>query len=44
MDHFDRLTQSQQASIQNLERQVGQLVKTVTERVPGKMPSNTEMN
>ncbi|XP_027156233.1 uncharacterized protein LOC113757260 [Coffea eugenioides] len=44
MDQFDKLAQSQQASIQNLKRQVGQLVKVVTKRAPGKLPSSTEVN
>ncbi|XP_071923296.1 uncharacterized protein [Coffea arabica] len=44
MDQFDKLAQSEQASIQNLERKVGQVVKTVTRKVPGKLPRSTEVN
>ena len=42
MDQFDKLAQSQQASIQNLKRQVGQLVNVVIETAPGKLPSSTK--
>ena len=44
MDQFDKLAQSQQASIQNLKRQVGQLVNVVIETAPGKLPSSIEVN
>ena len=44
MDQFDKLAQFEQVSIQNLERKVGQLVKTVTEKVPRKLPSSTGVN
>ncbi|PPR98938.1 hypothetical protein GOBAR_AA21730 [Gossypium barbadense] len=35
---------NQQASIQGLETQIGQLVKMISERAPGNLPSNTEPN
>ena len=41
---MDQLVQSQQASIQNLEKQVRQLAKALTERGQGKLPSTTEVN
>ena len=40
----DNIIQSQQATIQNLERQVGQLAKAVSEREKGKLPSTSEVN
>ena len=40
----DQVVQSNQASIHNLETQVGQLAKTVAERGKGKLPSTTEVN
>ena len=36
--------QHQDASIRNLETQMGQLVKIVSERVQGTLPGNTEPN
>ena len=40
----DQVVQSNQASIHNLETQVGQLAKAVSERTQRKLPSNTEVN
>ena len=40
----DQVVQTNQASIHNLETQVGQLAKAVAERSQGKLPSNTEVN
>ena len=36
--------QNHEASIRNLETQMGQLVKIVSERPQGALPSNTEQN
>nr|GMD97159.1 Integrase, catalytic core [Ipomoea batatas] len=41
---IDKVAQSSQASIHNLEVQVGQLVKLVAEKDRGKFPSATEIN
>ncbi|XP_031131744.1 uncharacterized protein LOC116033126 [Ipomoea triloba] len=41
---IDKVAQSSQASIHNLEVQVGQLAKLVTEKDRGKFPSATEIN
>ncbi|KAL7594296.1 hypothetical protein Lser_V15G28541 [Lactuca serriola] len=38
------LLRNQQASILNIEKQLGQLVRKVNERRPGGLPSNTESN
>ncbi|PPR90277.1 hypothetical protein GOBAR_AA30403 [Gossypium barbadense] len=35
---------NQQASIQGLETQIGQLIKLISERPPGSLPSNTKPN
>ena len=35
---------NQQASIQQLKNQIGQLAKMISERAPGSLPSNTEPN
>ena len=40
----DQIVQSQQSTIQNLERQVGQLAKAVSDREKGKLPSTSEVN
>ena len=44
MNQFNKLAQSQQASIQNLERQVGHQAKAVIERISEKLPNSTKMN
>ncbi|XP_019150775.1 PREDICTED: uncharacterized protein LOC109147621 [Ipomoea nil] len=41
---IDKIAQSSQASIHNLEVQVGQLAKLVAEKDRGKFPSTTEIN
>nr|GLL21212.1 uncharacterized protein LOC109178859 [Ipomoea trifida] len=41
---IDKVAQSSQASIHNLEVQVGQLAKMVAEKDRGKFPSTTEIN
>ncbi|XP_019150304.1 PREDICTED: uncharacterized protein LOC109147111 [Ipomoea nil] len=41
---IDKVAQSNQASIHNLEMQVGQLAKLVAEKDRGKFPSTTEIN
>ncbi|XP_019175842.1 PREDICTED: uncharacterized protein LOC109171164 [Ipomoea nil] len=41
---IDKVAQSSQASIHNLEVQVGQLAKLVAEKDRGKFPSTTEIN
>ncbi|XP_019183956.1 PREDICTED: uncharacterized protein LOC109178859 [Ipomoea nil] len=41
---IDKVAQSNQASIHNLEVQVGQLAKLVAEKDQGKLPSTTEIN
>ncbi|XP_019160769.1 PREDICTED: uncharacterized protein LOC109157326 [Ipomoea nil] len=41
---IDKVAQSNQASIHNLEVQVGQLAKLVAEKDRGKFPSTTEIN
>ncbi|XP_019173197.1 PREDICTED: uncharacterized protein LOC109168600 [Ipomoea nil] len=41
---IDKVAQSNQASIYNLEVQVGQLAKLVAEKDRGKFPSTTEIN
>eukprot|EP00257_Ricinus_communis_P023473 XP_015583468.1 uncharacterized protein LOC107262407 [Ricinus communis] len=40
----DAAFRNQQASIQNLENQIGQISKMMTESQPGTLPSNTEPN
>ena len=40
----DQVIQSQQATIQSLERQVGQLAKAVLDHEKGKLPSTSEVN
>src|SRR5262249_39171357 len=35
---------NQEASIHNLEKQIGQLAKMLSERAPGSLPGNTEAN
>ena len=40
----EQVMQSNQSSIHNLEVQVGQLAKMVTDRGQGKFPNNTEVN
>ena len=40
----DQVIQSQQDTIQSLERQVGQLAKAVSDREKGKLPNTSEVN
>ncbi|PPS08954.1 hypothetical protein GOBAR_AA11689 [Gossypium barbadense] len=40
----ETVLKNQQASIQGLETQIGQLSKLISERPPGSLPSNTEPN
>ena len=44
MQKMEQIAQSQQASIQSLERQVGQLAKALIEREPSNHPYTTEVN
>ncbi|KAI5649719.1 hypothetical protein M9H77_35724 [Catharanthus roseus] len=44
MSTIEATQQNQEASIQNLEKQIGQLVKLVSERTLETFPSNTEVN
>ena len=44
MQKMEQIAQSQQASIQSLERQVGQLAKALTKSEPSKFPCTTEVN
>ena len=40
----DQAIQAQQATIQNLERQIGQLAKAVSDREKGKLPNTSQVN
>ena len=40
----DKVIQAQQTTIQNLERQVGQLAKAMSDREKGKLPSTPQVN
>lgn len=44
MKKIEIALQNQNASIKNLETQVGQLAISMTDRAPGPLPSNTEVN
>ena len=44
MQKMEQIAQSQQASIQSLEKQVGQLAKAMIERGQGKLSSTIEVN
>ena len=41
---MDQAIQAQQAIIQNLERQIGQLAKAVSDREKKKLPSTSQVN
>ena len=40
----DQAIQAQQTTIQNLERQVGQLAMAISDRDKGKLPSTSQVN
>ena len=42
--NVDQAIQAQQATIQNLERPVGQIAKTISDREKGKLPSTSQVN
>ena len=42
--NVDQAIQAQQATIQNLERQIGQLAKTVSDREKEKLPRTSQVN
>ncbi|XP_050222157.1 uncharacterized protein LOC126672251 [Mercurialis annua] len=44
MQKTDSLLQNQQASIKSLEKQIGQLALSMSNRTNGSLPSNTEVN
>lgn len=44
MDDYDAILRNIQASIKNLENQVGQLARANIEQPPGSVPRNTEAN
>ena len=44
MANYDATLKQQSVTIQNLERQVGQLAKQLLERPPGSLPGNTIVN
>ncbi|XP_019052130.1 PREDICTED: uncharacterized protein LOC109114251 [Nelumbo nucifera] len=44
IDSAETIFQNQEASIKNLENQVGQLAQMISARIPGTLPSNIEVN